>query len=51
MDCIEDILSNLFRGVPNFISKIKCYNRNSISVYSVGDKDIVKSFMQILLRA
>lgn len=41
MDCIEDILSNLFGGVPNFISNIKCYNRNLISVYSVGDKKII----------
>jgi thiamine kinase-like enzyme len=41
MDCIEDTLSNLFRGVPNLISKIECYNRNSISFYSVGDKKIL----------
>ena len=41
MDCIEDTLSNLFGGVPNFISKIECYNRNSISVYSIHDKKIL----------
>jgi len=41
MDCVEDTLSNLFRGVPNFISKIECYNRNTISVYSLGDKKIL----------
>jgi len=41
MDCIEDTLSNLFRGVPNFIFKIECYNRNSISVYSIDDKKIL----------
>lgn len=41
MDCIEDILSNLFGGVPNFISNIECYNRNPISVYSAGDKKII----------
>ena len=41
MDCIEDILSNLFRGVPNFISKIECYNRNSISIYSIGGKKVI----------
>jgi len=41
MDCIEDTLSNLFRGVPNFISKIEFYNRNSISVYSVDGKKIL----------
>ncbi len=41
MNCIEDILSNLFGDVPNFISKVECYNRNSISVYSVDDKKIL----------
>ncbi len=41
MDCVEDVLSNLFGGVPNFIFNIECYNRNLISVYSVNDKDIL----------
>jgi thiamine kinase-like enzyme len=41
MDCIEDTLINLFRGMPNFIYKLEGYNRNSISVYLINNKKIL----------
>ncbi len=41
MDWIENTLSNLFGSVPIFISEIECYNRNSISVYSIKGKKIL----------
>jgi len=41
LGCIEDTLINLFGSVPNFVSKIECYNRNLISVYSIDDKKIL----------
>lgn len=43
----EDILSNLFGSGSIFVSNINCYNRNSISVYSVnGKKVLLKEFKE-----
>ncbi len=45
MNNTEAILSHLFKGTPSFISNINCYNRNSISVYSIhGKKILFKKF-------
>ncbi len=41
MNSIENTLSDIFKEKPIFVSKIECYNRNSISVYSMGDKKIL----------
>ncbi len=37
----EDILHSLFGSKPTFVSNVNCYNRNLISIYSVGRKKVI----------
>lgn len=47
MEEAEKIFLELFGSIPEFVSIINCYNRNSISVYSLGNrKYIFKKFKE-----
>lgn len=41
MESKEEILQQLFGSMPNFVSEVHCYNRNLISIYSIGKKKII----------